>query len=113
MKNRVEAVPGQWYRDRASGDTLQVVSIDEDDRSLEVQYKDGDVDQMSLDEWAVSGLSACDQPEDWVGPYDDLESDDIGMPEATADRHAAEVPMERALLEIEEQRTTSINDGND
>ncbi|MFI4889439.1 MAG: DUF6763 family protein [Steroidobacterales bacterium] len=113
MKGRIEAVPGQWYQDRATGDTFQVVSVDEQDRALEIQYTDGALDEMSMDEWAASALSACDQPEDWVGPYDDLESDDIGMPEATSEPHAAEIPIERALLEIEEQRVSPANDSDD
>jgi hypothetical protein len=45
-----------------------------------------------------------------VGPFDDLESDDVGMPESTAEAHSAELPMERALLEIEEQRAPDVND---
>ena len=113
MKSRIEAVPGQWYRDRSSGDVFQIVSLDNEDRSLNIQYTDGAVDEMSLDEWAASDLAECEQPEDWVGPYDDLESDDIGMPEATAERHAAEVPIERALLEIEEQRATLTDEPED
>jgi hypothetical protein len=48
-------------------------------------------------------LEGCEQPEDWVGPYDNLESDDIGMPETRVEAHAADLPMERALLDIEEK----------
>ena len=110
MQSRIEAVPGQWYLARASGDIFQVVSLDAEDGSLEQQYTDGALDEMSLDEWAASGLSACDQPGDWVGSFDDLESDDIGMPEATGERHGAEIPMERALLELEEQRVASVDE---
>jgi hypothetical protein len=113
MKNRIEAIPGQWYRDRESGDTFQVVGVDAQDRLLEIQYTDGALDEMSTDEWAAARLETCEQPEDWVGPYDDLESDEIGMPEATTERHAAEVPIERALLEIEEQRTVYTDDTED
>jgi hypothetical protein len=98
------AIPGQWYLDRQTDDVFQVVSVDEDDRSIDIQYADGSVDEKSLDEWEVMDLVSREQPEDWIGPFDDLETDEIGMPEATAERHGAEVPMERALLEIEEER---------
>jgi hypothetical protein len=43
-----------------------------------------------------------------VGPFDDLESDDIGMPEASAEPHGAETPMQRALLEMEAQPAAPV-----
>lgn len=107
---RAKAIPGQWYLDRQSGDIFQVVGVDEDDCSIEIQYADGSVEETSRDDWATLELDNCEQPEDWVGPFDDLESDDVGMPENTAEAHSAELPMERALLEIEERRAPDVND---
>ncbi|MGC1389004.1 MAG: DUF6763 family protein [Steroidobacteraceae bacterium] len=104
MNVRNTPEPEQWYVDRLTGDMFQVVSVNEDDDSIGIQYADGALEEKSLDEWATMGLESCEQPEDWVGPYDDLESDDIGMPETSVEARGAELPMERALLEIEEQR---------
>jgi len=104
MNVRITPEPEQWYLDRRTGDMFQVVSVDDEDDSIDIQYADGAVEEKSLDEWATIALVGCDQPEDWVGPYDDLESDDIGMPETSVEAHGADLPMERALLEIEEQR---------
>ena len=115
MNTRIAVVPGQWYRDSASGDIFQIVSVDDDDGSIDIQYTDGALEETSFDDWIAKDLQPCEQPEDWVGPFDDLQSDDIGLPESSAEPHGAEVPMERALLEIEEQRTlpTSSTDEND
>ena len=66
--------------------------------------------ETSFDEWAAMELDPCEQPEDWVGSFDDLESDDVGIPENPADAHSAELPMERALLGIEEQRAPPPSD---
>jgi hypothetical protein len=96
MNNRIAAVPGQWYLDRESGDIVQIVSVDEDDGSIDMQHTDGSLEETSMD--------------DWVGPFDDLEADDIGLPEAHAEPPGAEIPMERALLEIEERRAAAMND---
>jgi hypothetical protein len=104
MNVRITPEPEQWYLDRRTGDMFQVVSVNEDDGSIDIQYADGAVEEKALDEWTAMALESCDQPEDWVGPYDDLESDDIGMPETSVEAHGADLPMERALLEIEEQR---------
>jgi hypothetical protein len=110
MNVRLIAAPGQWYLDRENGDTFQVVSVNEDDGSIDIQYVDGSLEEKSLEEWASIELESREQPEDWVGPFDDLESDEIGIPETTAEVHGAEPPMERALLEIEEQRAPDVND---
>jgi hypothetical protein len=107
MKDRIAAIPGQWYLDRGSEDMFQVVSVDQDDGSIELQHTDGSLEETSVDDWVARSLEGCEQPEDWIGSFDDLEADDIGLPEAHAEPHAAEIPMERALLEIEEQRTAA------
>ena len=104
MNVRITPEPEQWYLDRRTGDMFQVVSVNDEDDSIDIQYADGAVEEKSLDGWATIALEGCDQPEDWVGPYDDLESDDIGMPETSVEAHGADLPMQRALLEIEEQR---------
>ena len=53
-------------------------------------------------------LARCEQPEDWKGPFDDLEPVDIGLPEATSESNGNEAPMERALLDIEEKRSLGL-----
>ncbi len=104
MINRTAAEPGQWYLDRGSGQVFQIVGMDEDDGSIDIQHTDGTLEEMSVGDWVARTLEGCEQPEDWVGPFDDLEADDIGLPETNAEPHGAEVPMERALLDLEEQR---------
>ena len=108
MNSRIAAAPGQWYLDRGSGSIFQIVSVDEDDRSLDIQYADGSLEEAGFDEWVAKNVERCEQPEDWVGPFDDLESDDIGLPEPPLEPHGAEGPMERMLLEIEERRALLI-----
>jgi hypothetical protein len=110
MNSQIGAVPGQWYRARSSGETFQVVSLDEEDQSLEVQYEDGALDEMPVEEWVALGVESCEQPENWIGPYDDLEADDIGLPETTTARRAKELPIEQALR-IEVEGSPAIDDG--
>jgi hypothetical protein len=110
MNNRIAAAPGQWYLDRESGDIFQIVCVDEDDGSIDVQHADGSLEETSVDDWVTRSLEGCAQPEDWVGSFDDLELDDIGLPETRTEPHGAEVPMERALLEIEERCTAATRE---
>jgi hypothetical protein len=110
MSTRIAALPGQWYQDRDSGGTFQIVSVDPDDRSVEIQNADGSLEEASFDDWMVRNLKQCEQPEDWVGPFDDLDPDDLGLPERPLQAHEAETSMERALLEIEERGTNGADE---
>ena len=47
-------VIGEWYR-RTGGDSFEVVAIDPDDRTIEIQYFDGTIEETDLDEWLLRG----------------------------------------------------------
>ena len=62
-------VIGEWFR-RAGGDSFEVVAIDRDDHTIEIQYFDGTVEEMELEEWRESEIETCEAPEDWTGSLD-------------------------------------------
>jgi len=62
-------VIGEWYR-RPSGETFEVVAIDRDDRTIEIQYFDGTVEELEAEQWAEDELEAAEAPEDWTGSVD-------------------------------------------
>jgi hypothetical protein len=55
-----------------------VVAFDEDAGLVEVQYFDGDVSELDLEVWRETVIEQIAAPEDWTGPFDDLEADDLG-----------------------------------
>jgi Family of unknown function (DUF6763) len=64
---------GEWYR--LHGEQLfEVVAVDEDSRTIEVQYFDGTVEELELDDWREQwksgALEAAEAPEDWSGSVD-------------------------------------------
>ena len=62
-------VIGEWFR-RAGGDSFEVVAIDRDDHTIEIQYFDGTVEEMELEEWREAEIETCEAPEDWTGSLD-------------------------------------------
>ena len=62
-------VIGEWFR-RAGGDSFEVVAIDRDDHTIEIQYFDGTVEEMELEEWREAEIESCEAPEDWTGSLD-------------------------------------------
>ncbi|MEY4761558.1 MAG: hypothetical protein RLZZ200_1414 [Pseudomonadota bacterium] len=69
-----EPVRGQWYENAEEDDSFRVLSVDEDAELVEIEYLDGDIEEMDLDTWHEMDLEKISQPEGWAG--DDLEDDD-------------------------------------
>ncbi|HKZ72821.1 MAG TPA: DUF6763 family protein [Steroidobacteraceae bacterium] len=69
---------GAWYRQTGSA-TFEVVAIDDDDGTIEIQYFDGTVEEMDFEDWESQwddgGIEAAEAPEDWSGSVD-VEPDD-------------------------------------
>jgi len=80
--NLTKPVVEQWYRD-AAGETFEIVAIDDEDQTIEIQYFDGSVTEMDFDAWneqmLEGSIETAEAPEDWSGSVDvdsaDLERD--------------------------------------
>jgi hypothetical protein len=72
---------GQWYTHRDKGEVFQVVGFDDRSQTVEIQSFDGDVDEIDAEKWQSLVLERCEPPEDWTGPMDDIEKDDLGYSE--------------------------------
>jgi len=62
-----EPVVGQWYENIDENDSFRVLSVDEDAELIEIEYLDGDVEEIDLDTWAEFDLEKIEQPEGWSG----------------------------------------------
>jgi hypothetical protein len=81
MKNELEPVVGNWYVHLDKGEPFRVVAIDEEARTIEIQHFDGDIEECDVDEWRAMDLELGEEPEDWTGPVDDVQADDLGYTE--------------------------------
>lgn len=77
MSEPIRPAVGEWYQD-TEGQIFEVVAMDEDENHIEIQYFGGEIDEMDFEAWESSVVEMVEQPEDWSGPYDDLERDDLG-----------------------------------
>ena len=64
---------GDWYR-LNGGALFEVVALDDDDGTIEIQYFDGTVEEMDIEDWDAQwndgALEAAEAPEDWSGSVD-------------------------------------------
>jgi hypothetical protein len=72
---------GDWYR-YSAGELFEVVAIDEDEGTIEIQHFDGTVEELDFDDWAASWhdreIETAAAPEDWSGSVDMDAEDDAG-----------------------------------
>lgn len=78
MSTEMDPVVNNWYRDLDSERVFEVVAIDEDDGTVEIQYFESELEELDIDSWYEMNLEFAAAPEDWSGPYDDLTADDFG-----------------------------------
>jgi hypothetical protein len=73
---------GNWYR-VTGGETFEVVAVDEDDGTIEIQYFDGTVEELDIEDWESQwedgALETAEPPEDWTGSVDVEQEAEEGM----------------------------------
>jgi hypothetical protein len=68
---------GQWYLRRDTYELLQVLDYDEESGTISVQNFEGDLDQFDDESWRALPLEPAEPPEDWTGPLDNVELEDL------------------------------------
>jgi hypothetical protein len=95
MSYDMDPIVGNWYQHVDKGLDFEVVAVDEETTSVEIQYVDGSLDEITLDDWYEIDLEPAEPPEDWTGPLDAVdeeedESPELGVPDDDWDEPDAE-----------------------
>ena len=88
----IDPIVGNWYRNLEDQRDFEVVALDESTQTVEIQYFEGEVEELDMDGWYDLVLEAREPPDDWSGPFDDLEPDDLGYTD-TLNSHDREDPL--------------------
>jgi hypothetical protein len=83
MDKDLDPIIGNWYRHLDKGQMFRVIAFDDSDATIELQHFDGDIEEVSLIVWRTMDLEVAEAPEDWTGPMDDIEPDDLGYSSET------------------------------
>lgn len=84
MGRDYDPVAGKWYEDLEENEIFRVLSVDPDEEIVEIQYENGDIEELDLDTWHELDLEQAEKPEGWS-------DDDVA---AKGDEEAAEVDVE-------------------
>ncbi|MFH0350640.1 MAG: DUF6763 family protein [Chromatiales bacterium] len=67
MSNEVDPVAGSWYEHIERGQKFEVVDVDDERGVIEVQYANGEIDEMDIDEWYDLEIEPIEIPEERIG----------------------------------------------
>jgi hypothetical protein len=68
---------GQWYLRPDTREMFQVVDCDDGSGTVRIQMFDGSLDEIERDTWRALSAEPVEPPEDWTGPLDNLQTDDL------------------------------------
>jgi hypothetical protein len=68
-------VVGTWYWDVEHSLQFEIVATDlrsdgDGSGTIEIQYFDGEVEELDLDTWYSMRVVSISAPKDWTGPYE-------------------------------------------
>jgi hypothetical protein len=78
MTTESDPIIGNWYCHLDKGQRFRVVAIDENKKTVEVQNFDGNLDEHEMKNWYQLEIEPCEAPENWSGPLDIENVDDLG-----------------------------------
>ena len=76
MSRDYEPTPGQWYENVEEEETFRVLTVDEDSELVEIEYLDGEIEEVDLETWHEMDLDKTSEPEGWSDRDDDDDDDD-------------------------------------
>jgi hypothetical protein len=77
MANNFQPRIGDWYQS-ISGENFEIVALDADEDTVEIQYFDGAIEEIDADSWNEMEIQPIEPPEDWSGSLD-IEREDYGV----------------------------------
>jgi len=78
MTTESDPIIGNWYCHLDKGQRFRVVAIDEKKETVEVQNFDGNLGEYEKEDWYQLEVEPCEAPENWSGPLDVGNVDDLG-----------------------------------
>ena len=76
MSRDNEPVRGQWYENVEEDETFRVLTVDEDSELIEIEYLDGDIEELDIEAWHEMDLELTSEPEGWSDEDEDEEEEE-------------------------------------
>lgn len=94
MVTEVDPIVGNWYQHLDKGQSFEVVAVDNDSGTVDIQHFDGDLEELGFESWYQLDIESSEPPEDWTGAVDNVVRDDLGYTETEMRREDWSEPLE-------------------
>jgi hypothetical protein len=71
-----EPAPGQWYENLEDEESFRVLTVDEDSELVEIEYLDGEIEEIDLETWHEMDLEQTEEPEGWAESDEDEDEEE-------------------------------------
>ena len=75
MAQQIQPMIGEWYK-TVDDNAFEVVAFDDNDGSIEIQYADGDVEELDVDTWVEMVAGPVEPAEEWSAGFNSLGNDE-------------------------------------
>jgi hypothetical protein len=106
MATEADPIEFNWYYHLDKGQRFCVVAVDSDGATVEIQYFDGQLEEIDLDTWYEMDIEPGDEPENWSGAVDIDEKDDLGT-------EITDTPLEDWNSPLQEITAEPVQDDDD
>ena len=76
MSRDYEPVKSQWYENLEEEEQFRVLSVDEDSELIEIEYLDGDIEELDVEAWHDMDLERIAEPEGWAASQAEEEEEE-------------------------------------
>ena len=76
MSRDYEPVRGQWYENLEDEESFRVLTVDEDSELVEIEYLDGEIEEIDLETWHEMDLEQTAEPEGWGESEEDEDEEE-------------------------------------
>jgi len=97
MTKSADPVIGQWYHYPQKAQKFQITAIDDAAATIEIQYFDGSIDEFEFNTWYAMEVEPVAAPEDWTGPIDNIERDDLNPVGTEMQREDWQAPYDEEM----------------
>lgn len=100
-----DPIVGNWYEDLDNGQRFEVLEVDEDRGTIEIQYLNGDIDEIDLSDWYDMDLELVEGSEEWAGSAKEAEESELeySQSEIEEDWSSRSTRSRRSLEEEEDE----------
>lgn len=100
MTSEADPIIEAWYHHPEKAQKFKVTALDDHTGTVEIQYFDGSIGEFELETWYDLDIERIEAPEDWTGPIDNIEKDDLNPVGTEMQREDWDSPYQ----EVDEKR---------